>query len=105
MSELIHKAEDIDADAIIGLDYETDSIVPIEGDWAATQAHPRHRRRCQACLRSVVHCLTERSKISLLEDNSLEIGTGITLRRTGNLSRRTGNLLRLVTGLRGQIPC
>jgi uncharacterized protein YbjQ (UPF0145 family) len=31
VSELIHKAEDIDADAIIGLDYETDSIVPIEG--------------------------------------------------------------------------
>jgi len=29
--ELIRKAEDIDADAIIGLDYETDSIVPIEG--------------------------------------------------------------------------
>jgi Putative heavy-metal-binding len=31
VSELIHKAEDIDADAIIDLDYETDSIVPIEG--------------------------------------------------------------------------
>jgi Putative heavy-metal-binding len=31
VSELIRKAEDIDADAIIGLDYETDSIVPIEG--------------------------------------------------------------------------
>jgi uncharacterized protein YbjQ (UPF0145 family) len=29
--ELIRKAEDIDANAIIGLDYETDSIVPIEG--------------------------------------------------------------------------
>ena len=26
VSELIRKAEDIDADAIIGLDYETDSI-------------------------------------------------------------------------------
>src|SRR6476660_2283856 len=57
VTELIRKAEDIDADAIIGLDYETDSNVPIEGDWAATQAHPRHRRRCQACLRSVVHGL------------------------------------------------
>jgi Putative heavy-metal-binding len=31
VTELIRKAEDIDADAIIGLDYETDSIVPIEG--------------------------------------------------------------------------
>jgi hypothetical protein len=31
LSELIRRAEDIDADAIIGLDYETDSIVPIEG--------------------------------------------------------------------------
>ena len=31
VSELIRKAEDIDADAIICLDYETDSIVPIEG--------------------------------------------------------------------------
>ena len=31
VSELIRKAEDIDADAIIGLDYETDSILPIEG--------------------------------------------------------------------------
>ena len=31
VSELIRKAEDIDADAIIGLDYETDSIIPIEG--------------------------------------------------------------------------
>ena len=30
LSELIHKAEDIDADAIIGLDYETDGIVPVE---------------------------------------------------------------------------
>jgi Putative heavy-metal-binding len=30
VSELIRKAEVIDADAIIGLDYETDSIVPIE---------------------------------------------------------------------------
>jgi hypothetical protein len=30
VSELIRKAEDIDADAIIDLDYETDSIVPIE---------------------------------------------------------------------------
>jgi uncharacterized protein YbjQ (UPF0145 family) len=27
VSELIHKAEDIDADAIIGFDYETDSIM------------------------------------------------------------------------------
>ena len=31
VSELIRKAEDIDADAIISFDYETDSIVPIEG--------------------------------------------------------------------------
>ena len=31
MNELIRKADDIDADALIGLDYETDSIVPIEG--------------------------------------------------------------------------
>ncbi len=30
LSELIRKAEDIDADAIIGLDYETDSITPVE---------------------------------------------------------------------------
>ena len=31
VGELIRKAEDIDADAIIDLEYETDSIVPIEG--------------------------------------------------------------------------
>jgi hypothetical protein len=31
LSELIRRAEDIDADAIIGLDYETDGIVPVEG--------------------------------------------------------------------------
>ena len=31
VSELIRKAEDIDADAIIGLDYETDGIVSVEG--------------------------------------------------------------------------
>jgi hypothetical protein len=30
LSELIRKAEDIDADAIIGFDYETDSIIPVE---------------------------------------------------------------------------
>ena len=30
LSELIRRAEDIDADAIIGLDYETDDIVPVE---------------------------------------------------------------------------
>jgi uncharacterized protein YbjQ (UPF0145 family) len=30
LSELIRKAEDIDADAIIDLDYETDDIVPVE---------------------------------------------------------------------------
>jgi hypothetical protein len=30
LSELIRRAEDIDADAIIGLDYETDGIVPVE---------------------------------------------------------------------------
>ena len=30
LSELIREAEDIDADAIIGLDYETDSITPVE---------------------------------------------------------------------------
>jgi len=29
LSDLIRRAEDIDADAIIGLDYETDSIVPV----------------------------------------------------------------------------
>jgi hypothetical protein len=29
LSELIREAEDIDADAIIGLDYETDSIMPV----------------------------------------------------------------------------
>ena len=28
LSELIREAEDIDADAIIGLDYETDGIIP-----------------------------------------------------------------------------
>ena len=31
LSELIRRAEDIDADAIIGLDYETDGIVSVEG--------------------------------------------------------------------------
>ena len=30
LSELIRRAEDIDADAIIGFDYETDGIVPVE---------------------------------------------------------------------------
>jgi Putative heavy-metal-binding len=30
LREIIRKAEDIDADAIIGFDYETDSLVPIE---------------------------------------------------------------------------
>jgi Putative heavy-metal-binding len=30
LSELIRRAEDIDADAIIALDYETDGIVPVE---------------------------------------------------------------------------
>lgn len=30
LSELIRRAEDIDADAIVGLDYETGSIVPVE---------------------------------------------------------------------------
>jgi Putative heavy-metal-binding len=30
LGELIREAEDIDADAIIGLDYETDSIIPVE---------------------------------------------------------------------------
>jgi len=30
LSELIRKSEDIDADAIIGFDYETDNIVPVE---------------------------------------------------------------------------
>ncbi|PNE11704.1 MAG: hypothetical protein CR217_07385 [Beijerinckiaceae bacterium] len=30
LRELIRKAEDIDADAIIGLDYETDGIVSVE---------------------------------------------------------------------------
>ena len=29
LSELIREAEDIDADAIIGLDYEIDSIIPV----------------------------------------------------------------------------
>ena len=33
LSELIRRAEDIDADAIIGLDYETDGIVPVEETW------------------------------------------------------------------------
>jgi Putative heavy-metal-binding len=30
LSELVCKAEDIDADAIIDFDYETDSIIPVE---------------------------------------------------------------------------
>jgi uncharacterized protein YbjQ (UPF0145 family) len=30
LSELIRRAEDIDADAIIGLDYQTDGIVAVE---------------------------------------------------------------------------
>ena len=29
LREIIRKAEDIDADAIIGFDYETDSLIPI----------------------------------------------------------------------------
>jgi uncharacterized protein YbjQ (UPF0145 family) len=29
LSELVREAEDIDADAIIGLDYESDSIIPV----------------------------------------------------------------------------
>jgi uncharacterized protein YbjQ (UPF0145 family) len=31
LSELIRNAEDIDADAIIGIAYETDSIISVEG--------------------------------------------------------------------------
>ena len=31
LSELIRRAEDIDADAIIGFEYETDGIVSVEG--------------------------------------------------------------------------
>ena len=31
LRDLIRKAEDIDADAIIGFDYETDGIVSVEG--------------------------------------------------------------------------
>ena len=31
LNELIRSAEDIDADAIIGLDYDTDGIVSVEG--------------------------------------------------------------------------
>lgn len=31
LRELIRRAEDIDADAIIGFEYETDGILPIEG--------------------------------------------------------------------------
>jgi hypothetical protein len=31
LRELVRKAEDIDADAVIGFDYETDGIVPVEG--------------------------------------------------------------------------
>jgi Putative heavy-metal-binding len=31
LKELIRKAEDVDADAIVGIDYETDSIVSVEG--------------------------------------------------------------------------
>jgi uncharacterized protein YbjQ (UPF0145 family) len=31
LNELIQEAEDIDADAIIGLNYETDGIFPAEG--------------------------------------------------------------------------
>ncbi len=30
LRELIRRAEDIDADAIIGLDYETDEVVPVD---------------------------------------------------------------------------
>jgi len=30
LSELVRKAEEIDADAIIGIDYETDSVIPVE---------------------------------------------------------------------------
>jgi uncharacterized protein YbjQ (UPF0145 family) len=65
VSELIRKAEDIDADAIISFDYETDSIVPIEGTGLQTQAHSRHRGRCQACLRSVVHGLRKVADFSV----------------------------------------
>jgi uncharacterized protein YbjQ (UPF0145 family) len=31
LTELIRRAEDIDADAIIGFEYETDGIVSVEG--------------------------------------------------------------------------
>lgn len=31
LNELIRKAEDIDADAIVGIAYETDSIISVEG--------------------------------------------------------------------------
>ena len=30
LNELVRKAEDIDADAIIGIDYEIDRIIPVE---------------------------------------------------------------------------
>ena len=30
LRELIRSAEDVDADAIIGVDYETDGVVPVE---------------------------------------------------------------------------
>lgn len=35
LRELIRRAEDIDADAIIGVDYETDGVVSIEGSGVA----------------------------------------------------------------------
>jgi len=51
VSELIRKAEDIDADAIISFDYETDSIVPIEGTGLQLK-RILATGRCQAFLRS-----------------------------------------------------
>jgi hypothetical protein len=50
-------------------------IRPIRGRLLADSHRPCHSQKSGRCAR---FCPTERSKISLLEDNSLEIGTGNT---------------------------
>src|ERR1700730_1407660 len=51
-----------------------------------TSGSERRQIACQLGGRCLRICPTERSKISLLEDNSLEIGTGDFIGKTGNLS-------------------
>ncbi len=46
LNELIRKAEDIGADAIVGIAYETDSIVSVDGARDGGQAFVRCMTRC-----------------------------------------------------------